>query len=174
MAAEDGTATSGLLYRLSVMWALAGGACLAVIVVATMTNVSAFTLDRLAEVLGLDGPAGLPGYEDAVRLLVGVAALMVLPYCQARRGHVAADVLTGGLPPAMRRRLDRVWLGATAVVVAALAVWLGVGLVETRADGALTPVLGWPVWPFMLPGVLSLGLWALVAADQMRTGGGAA
>ena len=41
-------------------------------------------------------------------------------------------------------------------------------MVETRADGLVSPVLDWPEWPFYLPGLVSLALWALVAAEQLR------
>jgi TRAP-type C4-dicarboxylate transport system permease small subunit len=44
------------------------------------------------------------------------------------------------------------------------------GLAETRADGALSPVLGWPEWPFYLPGIASLLLWAMVAVLQIFEG----
>ena len=40
-------------------------------------------------------------------------------------------------------------------------------MLETRADGALSRVLGWPEWPFYLPGIVSLLLWAAVAAVQI-------
>jgi hypothetical protein len=44
------------------------------------------------------------------------------------------------------------------------------GLLETRADGALSRVLGWPEWPFYLPGIASLLLWAAIAAQQVVAG----
>ena len=37
---------------------------------------------------------------------------------------------------------------------------------KISADGALSRVLGWPEWPFYLPGIASLLLWASVAALQ--------
>ena len=47
-----------------------------------------------------------------------------------------------------------------------LAYWMFQGMVESRADNALSPVIGWPIWPFYIPGVVSLLLWAFVAAVQ--------
>ena len=41
--------------------------------------------------------------------------------------------------------------------------------VETLDDGALSPVLGWQVWPFYITGILSLLLWAVVALMQAMT-----
>ncbi len=48
-----------------------------------------------------------------------------------------------------------------------LAYWMILGMLETRADHALSRVLGWPEWPFYLPGVVSMLLWSTVAALQL-------
>ena len=77
-----------LLDKVVVWWALLGGAILLAIVLVTVANVGAFTLDRLARPFG-ERVAGLPGYEDFVRLAVSCAGLMLFPYCQLRRGHIA-------------------------------------------------------------------------------------
>ena len=57
-----------------------------------------------------------------------------------------------------------------AVMALFLAYWMVLGLLETRADGALSRVLGWPEWPFYLPGIASLLLWAAIAAYQVFAG----
>jgi hypothetical protein len=43
---------------------------------------------------------------------------------------------------------------------------MAIGMTETRADQAVSRVLGWPEWPFYLPGLVSLALWAVVAAME--------
>ncbi len=154
-----------LVEKLAVALALIGGLVLMAIVLVTTANAGAFTLDRLARIFG-GTVSGLPGYEDFVRLAVSAAALMLLPYCQLRRGHVAVDLFAKWLPPRFRRRLDTAIAIAMAALAAFLAFWMTLGLLETRADGALSRVLGWPEWPFYLPGVASLLLWAVVAALQ--------
>ena len=150
-----------LLETLAAWWALAGGVLLLVIVAVTSWNTGAFALSRL----GL-GTEGLPGYEDAVRLLVSAAALMFFPYCQARRGHVAVELFVNALPASVRRALDRLWLGATAGAAVFLGYWMAVGLVETMEDQTASSILGWLEWPFYAPGIVSLGLCAAVAAAQ--------
>ena len=40
-------------------------------------------------------------------------------------------------------------------------------MVERYEDRAISRVLGWPEWPFMIPGILSLLLWAIVAIAQL-------
>jgi TRAP-type C4-dicarboxylate transport system permease small subunit len=152
-----------LVERAAALWALAGGAALLAIVAVTLVNAAGFAADRLGARVG-----GLPGYEDAVRLVISGAALSFFPWCQARRGHVRVDLFAERLPGAARRGLDRVWLALTAALALLLAGTMALGAVETREDGALSRILGWPVWPFYLPGVVSLLLWALVAACQIR------
>jgi len=155
----------GLILRLAGVWAILGGAVLAAIVLVTTANIALFALHRLAVLWG-GSVAGLPGYEDFVRLAVSAAALMLLPWCQARRGHVAVDLFVSNLPGAVQRLLDRLWLALTAALALFLLVMTARGMAETRADGVLSPILGWPEWPFYLPGLVSLALWAAVAASQ--------
>ena len=160
------------LQRLVECWALLGGLILLVIVLVTSLNVTAFSLDRLARLGGAGIPA-LPGYEDFVRLAISAGALMFLPLCQFRRGHVVVDLIWGYLPQAAIVWLDRLGLLSMAAMALYLAGWMVVGAIETCADGVLSPVLGWPEWPFYLPGIVSLLLWAAVAIQQ-AAGGSAA
>jgi TRAP-type C4-dicarboxylate transport system permease small subunit len=157
---------SGIAERVSAAWAVAGGLVILAIMLVTSVNVGAFALDRLARLFGANVGA-LPGYEDFVRLAVSCAALMFFPYCQLRRGHVAVDLFVSLFPRVVKRALDRLWLAAIVALALFLAYWMCLGMLETRADRALSPVLGWPEWPFYLPGVFSLLLWALVAAWQI-------
>ncbi|MGH1482597.1 MAG: TRAP transporter small permease [Geminicoccales bacterium] len=155
-----------LAERLAAGWALAGGVLMIAIMLVTSVNVGAFALDRIARLFEANVSA-LPGYEDFVRLAVSCAALMFLPYCQHRRGHVAVDLFVSRLPASVRRGLDRLWLVAIVLLAMFLAYWMTLGLIETRDDRALSPVLSWPEWPFYLPGILSLLLWALIAGMQV-------
>jgi TRAP-type C4-dicarboxylate transport system permease small subunit len=157
---------SGIAERVSAAWAVAGGLVILAMMLVTLVNVGAFALDRLARLFGANVGA-LPGYEDFVRLAVSCAALMFFPYCQLRRGHVAVDLFVSLFPRVVKRALDRLWLAAIVALALFLAYWMCLGMLETRADRALSPVLGWPEWPFYLPGVISLLLWALVAARQI-------
>ncbi|MEO0823066.1 MAG: TRAP transporter small permease [Pseudomonadota bacterium] len=161
--------------RTALVWALLGGALLGAIVLVTTANIAAFAADRAAGLWGGAVPA-LPGYEDFVRLAVSAAALMLLPWCQLQRGHVSVELFAARLPRGLARGLDRLWLALTAAVALFLMVWMADGMAETRADGIRTPILGWPEWPFYLPGLASLALWALIAAWQAvwaPEGGGA-
>lgn len=154
------------LSRAASWWAIAGGFFVLAIVLVTTTNVVLFGLDRIARPFG-GTVSGLPGYEDFVSLAVSCAALMFFPICQLRHGHVAVDVFTERLTLHWRRMLDRLWSALACLTGLFLAFWMVVGMNQVRGDHALTPVIGWPIWPFYIPGILSLLLWAMVAAMQV-------
>ena len=142
--------------------ALAGGAALGLVVLITVINAAGFVLNAAARPFGATVP-GLPGYEDAVSLLVGVAVLFMLPYCQLARGHVSVDLFTAGLSRRGLARLVRATDALMALTACFFAAMLARGMLAYRADGVRSPVLDWPVWPFMAPGVAALALWALAA-----------
>ena len=150
------------LERVVLWWAILGGIGLLAIVGATTFNIGAFAADMVARRFGASVTA-FPGYEDFVRLMVSAAVPMLFPYCQLRRGHVAVDLLVERMPQAVQRAIDVVALVGMTLLVLFLLYWMAIGMVETRADHAVSRVLGWPEWPFYLPGLVSLALWALVA-----------
>ena len=154
------------LERITRAWALLGGGLLLLIVLVTSVNAAAFGLDKLARLFGAN-VAGLAGYEDFVRLTVSAAALMMFPFCQLKRGHVAVDIFVDMTPVPVQRGLDFLALLLLAFLAIFLAYWMVLGAAETRADGNLSPVLGWPEWPFFIPGIISLVLWAAVCFSQL-------
>lgn len=157
------------LERIASWWALAGGVGLLAVTALTTANAGAFLADRVAGLWGTSVGA-IPGYEDAVSLVLSSAVLMLFPHAQARRGHVAVDFVVRAMPRAMARALERIGLAAMAAAMVFLAGWMAIGLVETRADNALSPILGWPLWPFYGPGVVSLLMAGAVAAVQALAG----
>lgn len=153
------------LSRIVTWWAIAGGLFILAIVLVTTTNVVLFSLDRLARPFG-GAVSGLPGYEDFVSLAVSCAAVMFFPLCQLKRGHVAVDIFTEKLPAQWRNALDRLWSALACLAGLFLGYWMFIGMVQVRDDHASSPVIGWQIWPFYLPGIISLLLWALVAGLQ--------
>ena len=149
--------------RFLALWcAMIGGVLFGIVVVVTMINVGGFVLNIGARLFDKTVP-GLPGYEDAVSLMVGLGALLMLPWCQLQRGHVSVDLFTSLLPATALRRLTRVTDAVMGSMAAFLAIMLAQGTIVYQADGVRTPVLEWLVWPFMVPGVVALGLWAAAA-----------
>ncbi len=156
---------NSLITSLARIWAILGGVILLTIVAVTVVNVGAFALDRFARLAG-GTVSALPGYEDYVRLAAGAAIPMLLPWCQAQRGHLAVDLFLSRAPDAFKRAIDRLSLFFMAALALFLAYWMTLGLLETRDDGALSAVLGWQEWPFYITGIVSLLLWSLVSVAQ--------
>lgn len=155
-----------LLIALVHGWALLGGALLLLIVVATAINALGFSINAIARLWG-GSVSGLPGYEDGVQMLVGVAALAMFPYAQLHRAHASVDVFMQAAPAWANRVVAIVSSSLAAGVALWMAVMLIQGTIQVRGDNIETPVLGWPVWIFMPSAVISCLLWAgaaLVAA----------
>ncbi len=78
------------------------------------------------------------------------ATLLGAPWVLALRAHVAMDLVSGLVRPAMRRALDIAACGLGAAICAVLA-WKGVGVVLTsQARGAMIwKTLVFPEWWFL-------------------------
>lgn len=155
-----------VLNTAAVWFAIVGGVLALMISIVTMVNVTAFGLDKLARLFDANVPA-IIGYEDFVSMVVSSAALMFFPYCQARHGHVAVDVFIKMLPSWVARGVNVI----SGIGMTLLALFLGYmminGLIEVRSDNTLSAILGWQIWPFYVPGILSMFLWALIAGTQV-------
>jgi len=153
------------LERAIALWALIGGVLLLLIVGATVVNALGFTANAIAKLWG-GNVSGLPGYEDGVTLLIGVAALAMFPYCQLHQGHAVVDVF---MMRASARLNKTIFLLSTTLTIA-LALALGymsvLGTVQMRSDAVETAVLGWPVWVFAATALPSCLLWAAATILQ--------
>ena len=156
-----------LLERTVLTWTLLGGAVLLLIVLLTVLNVAGFSANEVAQRFG-GAVSALPGYEELVTLWISCAALMFFPYCQWRRGHVAVDIVTDRLPRWARRLSDGLSLLGMGILALFLAYWMLIGMLEVRADGVISSILGWPQWPFYLPGIASLLLWAAMVGLHLH------
>lgn len=148
-------------------WALLAGILTFLIVLVTTINTAAFGADKIARLFG-ENVAGLAGYEDFVRLAMSAVALMFFPYCQRQKGHVAVDLFAERFSLRTQIFLERIILLLTVCVALFLAYWMALGMISAYEDFASSPILGWPNWPFYVPGILSLILWAVVALMQLR------
>lgn len=150
------------LIRIINGWALLGGALLLLIVLATAINAVGFTGNAIARTWG-GNVQGLPGYEDAVQMFVGVAALAMFPYAQLHMAHAAVDVFMQHAPTWANRAVTFISGVTLAIVAIWMACMLVLGTAEVRSYNVETTVLGWPVWIFMPFAVVSCVLWAAAA-----------
>ena len=139
---------------------------LMLIVLATVYNVCAFGLNRVARLYGYS-VAGLPGYEEFVKLSVGCVALMYFPYTQYKRGHISVDFFSQKLSNRVQVLLDKTWLFVTFCFVVFLSIFMFIGMLENYEDATISSVLGWSIWPFYIPGIISLALWSLILICQV-------
>lgn len=160
-----------LLTKAITGWALMGGVLLLIIVAATAVNAAGFTANMVARIWG-GSVSGLPGYEDAVTMLVGVAALAMFPYAQLHLAHAAVDTFMQKAPRWANRGVDVLSALLIAVIALAMAYMLTLGMLDVREDRVETTVLGWPVWVFMPSAVVSCVLWAAAALLNLRAANG--
>jgi len=155
-----------VLNKAASWFAVAGGLLALMIAVITIINVTAFGLDKVARLFDANVPA-IIGYEDFVSMIISSAALMFFPYCQAQHGHVAVDVFIKMFPDWFARSIDVI----SGILMTALALFLGYmmvhGMIEVRSDNTLSAILGWQIWPFYVPGIASMFLWAMIAGSQI-------
>lgn len=151
-----------MIRRLADGCAIASGALLAIVVLLTVVNAVGFAANTGVQMFG-GNVSGLPGYEDAVSLAVGSAALLMLPYCQLTRGHVSVDLFTERLSASTAARIMRATDALMGICAAFLGLMLAIGSRSYFDDGALSPVLAWPIWPFVVPGIAAVGLWSFTA-----------
>ena len=136
------------------------------IVVITAINAAGFTLNAIARLWDGNFP-GLPGYEDAVTLFVGVAALAMFPFCQLHSGHAVVDVFMQSAPAWLNKAIAILSSILTFCAALFFAYMLMQGAMQMRSDNVQTTVLGWPVWPFAMTAIVSCLLWAFASVIQI-------
>jgi TRAP-type C4-dicarboxylate transport system permease small subunit len=97
------------------------------------------------------------GDFEVIGLASGIAILLFLPYCQARRAHVTVDVFTGWLPPPVLRSIEALWSAALAVAAAVLAWRLSAGLEEAWRRDDVTMLAHLPLYAAYAAGVIGVG-----------------
>lgn len=117
--------------------------------------------------------AGTPieGDFEYVKMATAIAVFCFLPYTQACRSNISADVFTRRLPLHLQRAIDSVWDLAYAGMTGFLAVALGFGARDALRSGVTTMQTQTPLWPGIALSALLCGLLAvtaLITADRLR------
>jgi len=137
----------------AIAFALIGGAVLLLVAAITLISVGGRWL--------LSAP--VLGDVELVQLGTAAALALFLPYCQLHGSHLIVDIFTARTTTSAQRWLDRVAQGLAAVVLGLLAVRAGAGVLDLRAAGETSMVLGMPLWLAYAVMVPSLALAALIA-----------
>lgn len=143
---------SGLIERLALWLALAGGGLLVLIVLVAVVSIAGRNLPL---------PVRVPGDVEIAQLGTAVAVFAFLPYAHLRRANVIVDVATAGLSRRLRKGLD---LAADVIflLIAALVLrQVTLGLLDKLGNGGESMVLRIPDWATHGLAVLSLGVLVL-------------
>jgi TRAP-type C4-dicarboxylate transport system permease small subunit len=145
------------LRALATALALAGGALLVALAGLTVASISGRWL----------ASRPITGDVELVQLGVAAAIALFLPYCQLHRSHLIVDFFTARSSGPMQRRLDAVGSAVAGTVFLLLAWRAGAAVLDMRAAGETTMVLGVPLWlPYaaMVPGLALAGVTGVLAA----------
>lgn len=137
--------------------ALAGGALLVGLAGLTVASISGRWL----------ASRPITGDVELVQLGVAAAIALFLPYCQLHRSHLIVDFFTARSSGPMQRRLDAVGSAVAGAVFLLLAWRAAAAVLDMRAAGETTMVLGVPLWlPYaaMVPGLALAGVAGVLAA----------
>ncbi|MCO5119293.1 MAG: TRAP transporter small permease [Burkholderiaceae bacterium] len=148
----------GWLRRIIRGWALAGGALLLLLAVATTWSaIGAALFGR-----------PLPGEVELAELGVAIAAFSFLPYCQLIGANVSADIFTTGAGPRTVAVLKAI-SGMVAFGFALLLLWrMNAGLADYRRYEEITTILRIPIWIVFVPALASLALLAIASLISIR------
>jgi TRAP-type C4-dicarboxylate transport system permease small subunit len=141
----------------TVAFALVGGAVLVLVAAVTVVSVGGRWL--------LSTP--VLGDVELVQLGTAAALALFLPYCQLHGSHLIVDIFTARTATSAQRRLDRMAQGLAAVVLGLLAARAGAGVLDLRAAGETSMVLGMPLWLAYAVMVPSLALASLIALARV-------
>lgn len=130
--------------------ALAGGALLVGLALLTVVSITGRWL----------ASRPVTGDVELVQLGVAAAIALFLPYCQLHRGHLIVDFFTARSRGPIQRRLDAIGSAVAGTLFLLLAWRAGAAVLDMRAAGETTMVLGVPLWlPYaaMVPGLALAG-----------------
>jgi TRAP-type C4-dicarboxylate transport system permease small subunit len=136
---NDVSVLSRAIYAASRFAAWIGGAVLCALAVMSVISIAGRALSGL-------GLKPVPGDFELVEVGTALAVFCFLPWCHLKRGHAVVDLFWNHYPRPMQRVLD-VSTELLTVVVWVLLTWrMGVAMLDYRANGETSFILGMPVW----------------------------
>lgn len=119
----------------------------------------------IAVLLRWAGLGGIVAMNEVVAMLFSVAVAATLPAATAQSVHLRIDLIGVFIGPRLRR-----WLDAAGSVLLLLFLLLLAQQVQGHAtrlftEGRTTPILGWPVGPFLL--TIAVLVWATAAVQAV-------
>jgi len=147
----------GVLYRLAVWFAYAGGAVVAAIGIMSAIHIIGLWL--------FSSP--VRGDFELVEFGIAIAGTLFIPYCQAARGHIVVDFFTQKAKPVTVAMLDAFGASVMALVFLVLGWRTALATIGIYNAGETTTLRELPIWiayAAMTPGLLLAGFIALAQA----------
>lgn len=147
----------GVLHRLAVWFAYAGGAVVAAIGIMSAIHIIGLWL--------FSSP--VRGDFELVEFGIAIAGTLFIPYCQAARGHIVVDFFTQNARPRTVAGLDAFGAAVMALVFLVLGWRTALATASIYHAGETTTLRELPIWiayAAMTPGLLLAGLIALAQA----------
>lgn len=122
----------------------------------------------VAVLLRWAGLGGIVAMNEVVAMLFSVAVAATLPAATAQSVHLRIDLIGVFIGPRLRR-----WLDAAGSILLLLFIFVLAREVQGHAtrlfvEGRTTPILGWPVGPFLL--AIAILVWATAAVQAVLAG----
>lgn len=162
-------APPNIIYRCCQYLAWAGGLVLCALAAMSVISIAG----RAMSGLGL-GP--VPGDFELVEAGTAIAVFCFLPWCHLKRSHAMVDMFWPMFPKPMKRGLE-ILTEVLMFTVWVLITWrTSVAMMEYKANGESTFILGMPVWfgyaaciPPAVIGCLAYGCRLLETLGVLRT-----
>lgn len=119
----------------------------------------------VAVLLRWSGQGGIVAINEIVAMLFAVAVAATLPAATAQRVHLRIDLLGNWMGPRLRLYLELAGSLLLLVFLFLLARELQAYAGRMLSGGRTTPILGWPVGPFMM--AVAVLMWATAGAQAV-------
>lgn len=109
----------------------------------------------------------IPGAFELAEYMMAFIIPFAIAYCAEQNGHVSVELFYNKLPKILQKAL-RLLISLLTIFFAGIMTWqnfLFIG--ETYRDHLASSVLLIPVWPFIIPVFIGVGIYSLVLLFQL-------
>jgi len=119
----------------------------------------------VAVLLRWSGNGGIVAMNEIVAMVFSVAVAATLPAATAQSVHLRVDLIGAFIGPRLRRWLDAIGSLLLLLFVLLLAREVQGHAMRLFTEGRTTPILSWPVGPFLL--AIAAFMWATAAVQAI-------
>lgn len=101
------------------------------------------------------------GTVEVTSMLLVVVVFLAVARSEDMGDHITIDLIYERVGEGWKKFLDLFSDGLTVVIMGLISYQLYQFALRNQDSGAETPVLDWPMWPFVLIGSVGAGLYAL-------------